>query len=296
MRSAHLGRSGLANTQIENNLKNVAKQGVNLSADIWAYIMRIHIISKNFPAAVNVFSKLGEHGVSKPSVELWNELLSVHSKLNTPHKKQRVESVWKLLQQAVTPNADSYLYLIQGYVLSGNLDDALKTIGDLKMTKPDLVDDKIKQALLVGLLNAKKLPEAEKLFQLYLKEGFQPNIKFYNKYLTILLKNNQSDNATKLFDMLTADKNVKPDAATWTLIIDLFLRRASKAGKDDSDVMPQLINLLDLMKKDSVALNQSTMTMLIHNLLQDNGKKQIGLKLYEHLKSQDFPRRFKPRY
>ncbi|GMG60244.1 unnamed protein product [Ambrosiozyma monospora] len=40
------------------------------------------------------------------------------------------------------------------------------------------------------------------------------------------------------------------------------------------------------MKKDSVALNQSTMTMLIHNLLQDNGKKQIGLKLYEHLKSQ----------
>ncbi|GME76862.1 unnamed protein product [Ambrosiozyma monospora] len=93
MNSAHLGRSRLANTQIENNLKHATERGVKLSADIWAYIMRIYIISKNFPAALNVFSKLGEHGVSKPTAELWNELLSVHSKLNTPHKKQRVDAV-----------------------------------------------------------------------------------------------------------------------------------------------------------------------------------------------------------
>ncbi|GME88348.1 unnamed protein product [Ambrosiozyma monospora] len=50
--------------------------------------------------------------------------------------------------------------------------------------------------------------------------------------------------------------------------------------------MPQLLNLLDLMKKDGVALNQSTLSMLIHNLLQNNDKKQIALQLYEHLKSQ----------
>ncbi|VEU20234.1 DEKNAAC100983 [Brettanomyces naardenensis] len=288
LKAAKDNKGAKVESLIAHNLQKAAEKGEPLTADTWAEIMRIYNIDKNYQRALQTWNKVTKELQLQPTVGLWNQFLLANVRSNASEKLLRIESVWKLLNEAVQPNSESFRYLIEGYISCNTPSKALEVVTNLKKDSPELLNDDIREDLIVGFIDSGFGEEGEKLFKNYLKDTFKPTIRLYNKLLHHYLKVGNLERATGAIDDLIAagktDPRLAPDIATWTTVVDIVLKQARKVGASSDFIVDELQHILSSMKENGIKLNEESLTMLISNLTRNPDTAELGREFFQFMK------------
>lgn len=276
-------KSDLLNKLIGDIRKNAERRNITFTEPTYVKLMQLYSLDGNYKMGLSIWTEMQNENI-EPSLDAWNQLLEIHGKLNLPQKSLRIESVWKLLNEKFEPNSDSYAALIRGYISAKDTGRALGTVSDLKKEGKVKVTDEIRESILIGLLNTGMSTQAEKLYQLYLKESeYKPSIKFYNSYLSALLKSNDLDKASHVIEQLVSTADVQPDIATYTIIIDVLMKRARRKRTEfDGSI---LIDLFTSMEKRGLTPSEKTLTVFMSNLLKNESTVPLGRLVFDYVKS-----------
>ncbi|QPG77397.1 hypothetical protein FOA43_004810 [Brettanomyces nanus] len=292
MKAARENKGAKVERLIAHNLERAAEKNEELTTETLASIMRIYNIDKNYQKALQTWTKVTQELKLQPNVELWNQFLLANVRSNAPKKLLRIDSVWKLLKESTEANSESYRFLIEGYVSTGALTKALEVVTNLKKDNPALFTNKVKEELIVGLLENGYAEQGDQLFRTYAaedKDNFKPSIILYNQLLHHFLKANDLKRATEIIDQLIAsgktNPQLAPDIATWTIVVDIVLKQARKVGASSDFIVDELKHILTSMSSNGIKINEEALTMLITNLSRDPETAELGWEFFQFMKS-----------
>lgn len=217
------------------------------------------------------------------TIDIWNQLLKSFISVSMKDNKTKIESVWKLLNQSVTPNSESYSIYLKYLLKNREVSKAESIIADLKKNHPKLFDSELKCALIEFLVVQNKSNEAYQLFRLYQNgdKGFVPTIEVYNKLLSKLINDSRFTEAENLLADLLSKKyeNLSPDVATWTTIIDFYLKTSLKSNLSREEILDKITSVIKTMISQHVGLNSVALTTVVTNLLKNNETMDLGFEL-----------------
>lgn len=272
----------LENT-IEKNLKAYENRESEIKPDTIAHYMKYLNQAKLYSRAIELWKFASKHKI-EINVSIWNQLLSSFSNLSIENSKSKVESVWKLLQENVKPNSESYSIYVKYLIKTKNIEQVKTVLSDLKKNNKNLFDSNLKCSMVEYLLLSGKVTEALQLFNLYQQdESFRPTIEIYNKLLSKLVLEKKNGEADALLGDILKDKNVKPDIATWTTIIDLLLKNAAKSNLTKEEVLAKIFSIVKTMESLDVKFNSVALTMVATNLLRNNSTHSLGLSILQNM-------------
>lgn len=275
---------------IAANLERASKKGEDITPETWALIMKIYNVDRNYTKAVEVWNKATKEKGFTPTVDLWNQFLYSNSCSNAPNKELRIESIWKLLNESVVPDEQSYRYLIKG-LMSCSVVKVLQVVSKLKQEHPELFTSTVKEDLIIGLLDNGFGKEADRLYRGYQTEEFVPSIIVFNKLLHHFLKKNDLDRATEIIDQMIqagkSNKGLAPDIATWTTVVDIVLKQARAIGAKPEFIEEELQRILSAMSANGIPLNEQALTMLVSNLTRNPQTSELGWQFFNIMKQRN---------
>lgn len=222
------------------------------------------------------------------TTDIWNQLLLSFTNLKIDNAINKVNSVWDLMQKGCTLNSKSYSIYIQFLLKKNEIEKVEKIITNLKEKKSKLFDSELKCSMIEFLLASNKINEAISLFKIYQNdETFIPTITIYNKLLSKLIYAKNFDYAKVLLDELVNQKYKKlsPDTATWTTIIDFFLKSSVESNLTKEEISDQIFAMIDLMKSQKVYFNLVSFITVASNLLRNPQTSDIGFSILQHMES-----------
>ncbi|GMM27309.1 hypothetical protein DAMA08_000250 [Martiniozyma asiatica (nom. inval.)] len=252
-------------------------------SEIKPKVFETYMIALNFckrqAKVVELFNFIQTNKLFTPTISIWNQLLAAQITFSLPNMEKRVESVWKLINKLSTPNSETFSIYIKNKIHNGHINESIQILNDLRKKNPELWNDQLKSQLIEGLMENKKSDEAFKLFKVYSEQGFSPSKDAYNKVLAHLIKNNKLEESGEILDMMINDKNVEPDTATWTAIIDFLLKTAQKSGMSSEKTISELFTIMNDMKSAGVKYNNVSIVTVIANLMRNSSTHALGLDI-----------------
>lgn len=222
------------------------------------------------------------------TTDIWNQLLLSFTNLKTDNALNKVNSVWELMKRSCTLNSKSYSIYIQFLLKNNEIEKVETLINSLKKDKNKLFDSELKCSMIEFLIASNKINEAISLFKIYQNdESFIPTITVYNKLLSKLIYVKKFDDAKILLDELINQKYKKlsPDTATWTTIIDFFLKSSVGSNLTKDEILNQIFAMIDSMKSQKVHFNLVAFITVASNLLRNPQTSDIGFSILQHMES-----------
>lgn len=235
----------------------------------------------NHPSKVSDLWAFGQkHGIidaSKPQIEFWNQLLLSQLNSRIANKEEVIASLWGLINSQSKPNSESYSIYIKCLIKMKKYDEIMKLINDIKVKSPELWNSELKCDTIRTLVASGKVDEALSLFKLYSQENdFNADAGTYNVIINELMNKNLLSEASVILDKMTHDSKFQPDIFTWTSIINLLMRTASKSGLSNEETLNHLMTILKTMKEADIRVNNVTLFMVLNNLLKNPQTAETG--------------------
>lgn len=222
------------------------------------------------------------------TVEIWNQLLCSFASSAIVDSRNKVESVWKLLNESVRPNSQSYSIYVKYLLKNKEIGRVEEIINDLKKNQPKLFDNSLKCAMIEFLLLSDKTTESLQLFKIYQQsETFVPTIEIYNKLLSKLITEKNFDDAQKLLDELMSKKyeNISPDIATWTTIIDFLLKTSARSNLTKDEILDKILSIIKSMESHNIKFNSVALITVANNLLRNRQTSDLGFSILQSMES-----------
>jgi pentatricopeptide repeat protein len=276
----------LENT-INNNLETYKGKESKIEPDTIAHYMKYLNNAKLYSRSIEMWKFACTHKIPL-NISIWNQLLNSFSNMSISNSENKVESVWKLLNDSVKPNSESYSIYLKYLLKSGESERVKVLLTDLKTKNKKLFDSNLKNTMIEYLLISNKNVEAYQLFLVYKKEeSYIPNIEIYNKLLSKLVQTGKVEEANNLLDDLLSskDKNIQPDIATWTTIIDLLMKNVAKSDLSKDEVLGKIFEIINIMKGHNIQLNAVALTVVATNLLKNHSTNELGLSILQGMEN-----------
>lgn len=266
---------------INKNLKLYENKPLEIKPSTIAYYMKYLNHSKLYSKCIEIW-KFSSKNKIEINIEIWNQLLFAFSFLKIDNLSNKIESIWKILNNSLIPNSESYSIYIQ-YLIKSNQNDKVKLIiNDLRNNKPELFDSNLKCSLIQFLCKTKKIDESFELFNIYSnEENFKLNIETFNILFTSLINESKLIEANELLNNLINNKynEISPDIATWTKIIDLLMKNAKISNLSRNSIIEKLSIIIEDMIKQNVKFNTATLSVVATNLFKNYKTQDIGLQI-----------------
>ena len=266
---------------INKNLKLYENKPLEIKPSTIAYYMKYLNHSKLYSKCIEIW-KFSSKNKIEINIEIWNQLLFAFSFLKIDNLSNKIESIWKILNNSLTPNSESYSIYIQ-YLIKSNQNDKVKLIiNDLRNNKPELFDSNLKCSLIQYLCKTKKIDESFELFNIYSnEENFKLNIETFNILFTSLINESKLIEANELLNNLINNKynEISPDIATWTKIIDLLMKNAKISNLSRNSIIEKLSIIIEDMIKQNVKFNTATLSVVATNLFKNYKTQDLGLQI-----------------
>ncbi|GMM46848.1 hypothetical protein DAPK24_034230 [Pichia kluyveri] len=266
---------------INKNLKLYENKPLEIKPSTIAYYMKYLNHSKLYSKCIEIW-KFSSKNKIEINIEIWNQLLFAFSFLKIDNLSNKIESIWKILNNSLIPNSESYSIYIQ-YLIKANQNDKVKLIiNDLRNNKPELFDSNLKCSLIQFLCKTKKIDESFELFNIYSnEENFKLNIETFNILFTSLINESKLIEANELLNNLINNKynEISPDIATWTKIIDLLMKNAKISNLSRNSIIEKLSIIIEDMIKQNVKFNTATLSVVATNLFKNYKTQDLGLQI-----------------
>ncbi|GAV28729.1 hypothetical protein PMKS-002204 [Pichia membranifaciens] len=220
------------------------------------------------------------------TVDIWNQLLSSFASSAISDSRNKVESVWKLLNDSVKPNSQSYSVYVKYLLKNKEIGRVEEIVNDLKKNQPKLFDNSLKCAMIEFLLLSDKTNESLQLFKIYQQsESFVPTIEIYNKLLSKLIAEKKFEAAQKLLDELMSKKyeNISPDIATWTTIIDFLLKTSARSNLTKDEILDKILSIIKTMEAHNIKFNSVALITVANNLLRNRQTSDLGFSILQSM-------------
>ncbi|CCH43158.1 Pentatricopeptide repeat-containing protein [Wickerhamomyces ciferrii] len=223
---------------------------------------------------MDLWNDLIKSGIN-PSTEAWNELLEAVSKIGPFN--QRLDQVESIYNQIPKKNDETTAKLIQVYSYLKKHDKIEELITDDLLTKSSIV-----QSYIQHLSVNNNLIKMEEIFDKFSQGSNSSaiNINTYNALLNGFIKSRDLNKASALLKSMTTNK-IKPDVATYSMIIDLTMKSARRRGEIVNDEL--ITALIQDMKKNGIQVNAYTLTSIIDGLGKDPTYSNTSTVLFNYL-------------
>lgn len=273
------------------NIVSIAKAtGSPITEETYRKIMHMFSVGNMPKKAQSIWNDLNEKVEGEKSLESWNELLFSFSKLKSKKDSEeakenmsKLDTVFKYIDENYTINSDTMKYLISGYISNEEFEKAFQLVRDLstKGRKGLKLDDSITSAYLLGLVQSNKLSESLNLMDSFLKTGFKPEIRFLNTILAQLSKKKDFVKCDEIVEIIRS-RNIKPDIATYTLLIDILLKNTAQATTVSLDNL--LSAIIQEMKSNGFNFsNPVTLSAIVDGLAKEGSIESAKL-LVDYMK------------
>lgn len=270
---------------IEENLKLYKGKENLIKPSTLAYYMKYLNNSKLYSKSIELWKFANQFQIEL-TVDIWNQLLNSFAKLTIENSRNKVESVWNLLNNSAKPNSESYSIYINYLIKDKDVSKVQEIVENLKKNEPKLFDSNLKCAMIECLLISNKITESLQLFKIYEKEKtFKPTIELFNKLLSKLIYEKNIKEAETLLDNIVLNKyeNIQPDIATWTTIIDLLLKKSSKSNLSSDEILQNLLKIIETMESHKIKFNNVALTMVANNLMKNKQTHELGFSILQQL-------------
>lgn len=277
MNAARLGNSRKVDNSFANAGSISQANGIKLTEDTLIAYMKMYNLLFRGDRSLQLWNELIESGI-KPNVSAWNLLLEAVS-LTGSQRLEKVELVLKEMKAAgVKKNDETDAALIRIYSKFGKSDliekfateDVLQKSQDISFAYMEWLSQ-----------NSKTDQVSQKLLDIK-KQGATLPIETFNKLLyNFAIKGNYKAAVLLMKDM--TNFKVKPDVATYTIILDCTFKLHQKAGlKPDTDL---IVDFLKDMKTQGIQANEFTLTSIMTFLSRDASFKPTAELLFQYLQN-----------
>lgn len=260
----------------------------------WTSFQTAFIRCERIDAAAKVWDDLAAAGI-KPGVTMWTGLLDTYADLR--NSKQAMSTWNMMLQQDILPDSLSYRAVISVLFDDNNAAAALERFNEYQkiLDRRDGSALPVYNTVLRGFLRVNRIQEANSLLKEMKSKGPKPDIFSFNTFLgyfarqkdfqglgdvlsqmstadiqgdvvtfstilTALLAVGRKDAPTTIMNLMRK-QGIKPNAATYTAVIDSQMREKTRANLDAA------LALLDKMEKEEgIKPNEITYTAILAGL------------------------------
>ncbi|XP_074319382.1 pentatricopeptide repeat-containing protein At2g27800, mitochondrial [Silene latifolia] len=228
------------------------------SEALYNTIIYYYTKARKLSRAVTVFKhmKKVENSDCKPSIKTYNLLFAAflargqNTYINHMYMGTMVSLFKQMINDGIEPDIFSLNAMIQGYVLSNHVNDALRIFHQMGVVYTTVPDSLTYNHLIYGLCAQSRTNNASELFNRMREKGFDASGKTYNSFVNALALVGEVDKALKyLWEMIGNRKSA--DFITYNTVLDEFCRKGRAA---------EALNLLKEFKEkrlvDEVAYNK----------------------------------------
>ncbi|ODV90307.1 hypothetical protein CANCADRAFT_2038 [Tortispora caseinolytica NRRL Y-17796] len=181
--------------------------------------------------------------------------------------KDELRAAWdNLLRAGYSPTISAYDALISGLFKIDLVQEALAAFEEMQNSGLS-PSQKTFNIVLGGLLKHDMGAEAENFLEEGQANGYTADPVTCNAFLSAYLANGKYEGVLQMFDQMLKS-NVKPDAATYTIIVDCLFKQASARNKTIS--MDDISVIIDLMNSNNVTPPMALYSAIIDGFTEAN--------------------------
>lgn len=274
-----------------------------LPAELYNLILEALVALRNLDQAIQVWNKMIENG-TYPTVATWTSMLNGCGKARDIHG---LEQMWvRMLNAGVQPDVYAWSSRISGIMGVGKIEHGLRVLEEMGKIwveaykrmhsggkKGVQVDDASLPArpstvILNGAITAlSKMPPRHHRYVARVLAwgrsfGIEPDHITFNALISMSLKNDNVPEAVKLLQQMEKS-NVKPDIATFTIILNSIFRSSSAAAMSQEEQNDKVTAILQNLDARGFEANAHVYSSLIDGLLKSHGNEQAGKAVLRHM-------------
>lgn len=270
--------------------------------------------------AIDAWNQMISSGM-KPTVDTWTAMLSGCQRSGD---SVGLEQMWtRMIASGVQPDAHAWGARIHGLLSLGRRNEGLTALEDmghawLESTKPKQLvvtkktkgnsaktklpsnepapapkpDIEIINGALIALSRVRRLsleqkrPLMEKVLRWASRFGITPDVITYNIFLRMALQEGDNGRAFKLLKHMD-DKQIQPDIATFTLIIQATLKQYSFIDLPKAEQGRTVFTLLDEVESQGVKLSSRLYSAVIDGLLKQHSNISAVRGVLDHMNNRN---------
>ncbi|KAF5198299.1 Pentatricopeptide repeat-containing protein [Thalictrum thalictroides] len=249
-----LGKNGRFETMWDA-IRSMKQEGM-LSMATFASVFGSYCMAGKFNEAVMTFDVMDRYGLQQDVIAV-NSLLSAICR--EEHKTSKALEFFERIKVKISPDADTFAILLEGWEKEGNAAKAKNTFGEMvirvgwspqnmsaydaflsTLVRGSQADEAIKFLLVMKgknclpgmkffsnaldiLVKQNDSTQAVPLWEIMVGSGLVPNLIMYNAMIGLLCHNNDFDNALRLLDEMVFH-GAFPDSLTYNLIFQCLIK------------------------------------------------------------------------
>lgn len=261
--------------QMWNGIRTMRQEKI-LSLPTFVSVFGSYCSAGRFKDAMMSFEVLDRYEVEKDIVAV-NSLLSAICT-----EENRTIKAWEFFEkneEKIPLDGDSFAILLEGWEKEGNVEKAGVTFGEMvKRVGWDPQNVSAYDAFLITLVRGGQSEEAVEVLIEMKKNGCLPGLKFLSNALDSLIKQNDANHATLLWDIVV-ETGLVPNLIMYNAIIGLL---------SENDKIEDSIRLLDAMVFHGAFPNSLTYNLIFSCLIK-NGKVKEASQFFREMVKNECP-------
>ncbi|GFZ16290.1 hypothetical protein Acr_25g0006990 [Actinidia rufa] len=259
--------------QMWDAIRSMKQEGV-LSVATFVSVFGSYCSADRLNEAVMTFDVMDRYGVT-PNVVAVNSLLSAICRED--NQTMKALEFFERIKTRISPDADSFAILLEGWEKEGNVAKAKNTFGEMVIRvgwSPENMS--AYDAFLTTLVRGSQMNETIKFLQVMKGKNCLPGLKFFSNALDILIKQNDSAHAVLLWDIMVGSGLV-PNVIMYNAIIGLL------CNNNDID---NAFRFLDGMVFHGAFPDSLAYNMIFQCLIKNKKVREAGRFFFEMIKNE----------
>ncbi|KAG9139976.1 hypothetical protein Leryth_010501, partial [Lithospermum erythrorhizon] len=247
-----------------------------LSVDTFVLVFGSYCVAGRAGEAIMSFDVMERYGVQTNQFAV-NALLSAICRED--NQTTKAFEFFERIKTKISPDADSFTILLEGWEKEGNTAKAKSTFGEMAIRigwSPQ--NTPAYDAFLNTLVCGSEVDDAVKFLQLMKGKNCFPSLKFFSNALDVLDKKHDAARAISLWDLMQSSGLI-PNLPMYNSMIGLFCK---------NNAIDDAFHLLDEMVFQGAFPDSSTYNMIFKCLVKNKKVHETG-KFFVEMTKNEFP-------
>jgi pentatricopeptide repeat protein len=259
--------------RIFSDAKHISElSGTPLSQETLVAFMTCFNLTNHPSEVFEIWNQILKSG-TKPTTDAWNQLLDASAK-SGPFSN-RIGQAHGILSKIPNPNEETSAKLYSIYLKYQEPELAKELL-----TKENLKSSVFVNTYLRALSTDSDIENLLQQLRRFQNEGIKIKVETYNKILSRLVSSMEFSRAKRLLNEMEAHF-VKPDVATFSIILDLTLKSITSRGEIPTE--KTIDDCLSTMKEAGIEINNFTITSIMDGLGKDASSYGLAEVLFNNL-------------